>query len=217
MIAVVFALEFESACFRAKHDPRLRVAVWILGATGANAAQGLEKKLAKIRPSLVICAGFAGSLQSGLDTGNLVLGKNSSDPQVAGRLVLGERWHTGDVATEEAIVERAEDKRRLGAQTGCLATDLETAHMAEVCARHEVPMLSVRCISDTVEDDMPVPANILLNPKTGRPDSLLLLRHLIMNPNAVAGFNRLLKNARIAQRCLAEGLDEILPQLLQTS
>ena len=38
MIAVAFALEFESVCFCARHDPRLRVGVWLLGAMGAAAA-----------------------------------------------------------------------------------------------------------------------------------------------------------------------------------
>ena len=41
MIAIAFALEFESAFFRARHDSRLRVAVWLLGTMGAGAAASL--------------------------------------------------------------------------------------------------------------------------------------------------------------------------------
>ncbi len=62
---------------------------------------------------------------------------------------------------------------------------------------------------------MPVPAGLLLNPKTGRPEPLQLFRHLVTNPGCVPGFNQLLKNAKIAQKNLAAGLDGILPQLLK--
>jgi len=215
MIAVAFALEFESAFFRAKHNPRLRLAIWLLGAMGSGAAMVLERKLAEIQPELVISAGFAGGLQPDVRVGDLILGKNSSDPGIVERLVLSKRWHAGDILTCERILETVADKRRLGVESGCLAADLETGHMAEVCRKRGIPMLSVRCISDAVEDAMPVPAETLLNPASGRPEPLKLFKHLVSNPGSVPGFNRLLKNAKTAQSQLASGLDEILPQLLR--
>lgn len=215
MIAIAFALEFESTCFRARHDSRLRVGVWLLGGMGPGAAQNLERRLADTMPALLISAGFAGGLQPGLKAGDLILGENHSDPDVVSRLSLHDGWRVGCVSTAEAILERAEDKKLLGMRTGCLAGDLETAHLARICAERGLPMLSVRCISDAVEDDLPVPANTLLNPKTGRPDPLALFRHLISHPSSVAGFNKLLKDSRVAQGQLAKGLEEILPQLMK--
>ncbi len=215
MIAIAFALEYESAVFAAKQARQLRVATWLLGSMGTGAAHILAKKLAKTKPRMVISAGFAGGLQPGLAVGDLVLGLNYSDPRIASKLVLGPRWHRGDVLTESAIVEKSADKRRLGEKSGCVAADLETAHLARVCAENQVRMISLRCISDAVDDDMPVPAAVLLNPQTGRPDSLGLFRHLIGNPASVLGFNKLLKNARAAQIGTAEGLAEVLPQVLR--
>jgi adenosylhomocysteine nucleosidase len=215
MIAIAFALEFESACFRARHDPRLRVGVWLLGEMGLGAAENLERRLAHTMPTLLISAGFAGGLQPGLKAGDLILGENHSDPDVVSRLSLHDGWRIGCVSTAESILESAEDKRFLGLRTGCLAGDLETAHLARICGDRGLPMLSVRCISDAMEDDLPVPADVLLNPKTGRPDSLALFRHLITRPSSVAGFNKLLKNSRVAQDHLARGLEEILPQLVR--
>jgi len=215
MIAVVFALEFESAYFRARHDSRLRVATWLLGAMGADAALSLEKQLLGSKPDLVISAGFAGGLQPDLAVGDLVLGENYSDPAILAKLETGSLWRRGKLETASAIVEKSIDKQALGQQTGAIMADLETAHEARICAAHGVPILSVRCISDAVGDDMPVPAGLLLNPATGRPEPLQLFRHLITNPGAVPGFNRLLKNAKIAQKNLATGLEELLPQLLR--
>jgi adenosylhomocysteine nucleosidase len=215
MIAIAFALEFESACFRARHDPRLRVGVWLLGAMGPGAAQNLERRLNGAMPALLISAGFAGGLQPGLRPGDLILGENHSDPEVVSKLSLPHGWRVGCVSTAEGILERAEDKKLLGMRTGCLAGELETAHLARICAERGLSMLSVRCISDTMEDDLPVPADILLNPKTGRPDPLGLFRYLISHPSSVPGFKRLLKDSRVAQNELAKGLEEILPQLIR--
>ncbi len=215
MIAIAFALEFESACFRARHDPRLRVGVWLLGEMGLGAAKNLERKLGEAQPALLISAGFSGGLQPGLKAGDLILGENHSDANIVAKLNLDERWHVGSVITAEGILERAEDKKLLGMRTGCLAGDLETAHLALVCAARQLPMLSIRCISDDVEDDLPVPASVLLNPRTGRPDPLALFRYLIGHPSSVVGFNKLLKNSRLAQDQLAKGLEEILGQLIR--
>lgn len=215
MIAVVFALGFESACFRANHDARLGVSPWLLGSMGEGAAAVLEQRLADMRPRLVISAGFAGGLQSGIQVGDLVLGRNFSDERIVMGLNLGTRWHVGAVQTETVIIEKMADKQRIGQATGALAGDMETAYLARVCANLGVPMLSVRCISDALEDDMPVPANILMNPKDGRPVPLQLFLYLLKNPASVVGFGRLLKNAKTAQRNLAVGLEEILPQLLR--
>ena len=211
MIAIVFALEFESAVFCARHDSRLRVAVWQLGAMGQGAAGNLERKLADNRPSLVISAGFAGALQSDLAAGDLVIGKNFTDPAIFARLNLGPGWHVGDIHTAAAIIERAEDKRSLARETGCVVGDLETAHIARVCAEQDIPMLALRCISDTADED----SRTLWNPATGRPEPLQLFRHLIANPSSVSGFKKLLKNAKTAQKSLARGLEELLPQLLR--
>jgi adenosylhomocysteine nucleosidase len=217
MITIAFALEFESACFRARHDPRLRVGIWLLGAMGVGAATNLRKKLEVNTPSLLISAGFAGGLQSELKVGDLVLGENHSDRAIAAKISLGKRWRVGGVSTAKAILERAEDKRRLGEETGCLAGDLETEQLAQICVERGVPMLSVRCISDALEDDLPVPADVLLNSRTGRPDPIMLFRYLMRHPSCVSAFNKLLKNSRTAQIELARGLEEILPQLLRVA
>jgi adenosylhomocysteine nucleosidase len=215
MIAIAFALEFESAVFAAKHDRRLRVATWLLGAMGAGTAEMLDKKLAQTRPELVISTGFAGGLQPELSVGDLVLGVNYSDPHIADRLDLGPHWRRGKILTVPAIIEKAAEKRRLGEESGCLAADMESEHLARVCAGRGIPMLSVRCISDALNDDMPVPAAVLLKPETCRPDPLALFRHLIANPSSVVGFNALVKNARTAQAGISDGLGEVLPQLLR--
>ena len=69
MIAIAFALEFESVCFCARHDPRLRVGVWLLGAMGVGAAKIASRILIDTMPALLISAGFSGGLQPDLKLG----------------------------------------------------------------------------------------------------------------------------------------------------
>lgn len=215
MIAVAFALEFESAYFRARHDQRLRVAIWLLGNMGLAAAQGLERQIRESKPKLIISAGFAGGLQPGLAVGDLVLGQNFTTPEIKQKLRLSESWKTGDLVTVDAVMEQGAEKAALGERTGAMVVDMETQHLAAVCHQHDIPMVSLRCISDAMNDNMPVPANTLLDPKTGRPQPLKLFQYLVTNPGSVPGFNRLVANARTAQARLAAGLEEVLPQVLQ--
>jgi len=214
MIAVVFALEFESAFFRARHDARLRTAIWLMGAMGRNVAIGLEERLKATRPSLIVSAGFGGGLQEGLAVGDLAIGSNYSDPGIVSKLQL-ESWKIGSLLTVPGILETAAEKQRLGRETGCLMADMETSHIADLCRSLAIPLLSVRCISDAVGDDIPVPSEVLINPQSGRPEPLALFRHLIANPTSIPGFNRLLRHSKLAQERLATGLEELLPQLLR--
>ncbi len=215
MIAVAFALEFESAYFRSKYDKRLRLSIWQFGAMGITAVEMAERKLEANRPDLLVSAGFAGALRPDLAIGDLVIGQNYSDPAILAGLNLSSRWRFGDLTTVPAILEKETEKRAVAEQTGAMIADMETAHLAELCQARNIPLLSVRAISDTLTYEMPVPSAVLLNPKTGRPESLQLFRHLIANPLAVTGFNSLVKNARAAQVALGVGLEEILPQLLR--
>ena len=43
----------------------------------------------------------------------------------------------------------------------------------------------------------------------------MLFRYLVSRPSCVTGFGKLLRNAKVAQVQLAEGLEEILPQLVR--
>jgi adenosylhomocysteine nucleosidase len=216
MIAVVFALEYESAVYRARSKPQLLVDSWVLGAMGVRSVSPFEAKLSRISPDIVISAGFAGGLTPATRVGDLIIGQNYTDPGLLEKLNRLPGWRLGDLYTADAIVEASADKLRLGASTGAMIADLETAHLAEVCLKRGIPFVSVRCISDAADDDMPVPADVLMNPVTGRPEPLALFRHLVSKPSCVPAFNTLLRNAKAAQSNLAKGLDQVVSTLLRS-
>ena len=99
--------------------------------------------------------------------------------------------------------------------SGALAGDLESEHLFQVCCEAGIPMLSVRTISDTVEQDLPLPASVLIDLETGRSDPAAIFQHLFRNPGKAAQFAKLISSARSAQQSLAIALEEILSVVLK--
>ena len=215
MIATVFAMEFESAGFRAAQCRRLCVSIWTLGVTGQRSAAALKRMIESSRPEIVVSAGFSGALQPGLEVGTIVIGENFSDPQIVRALRIFPDYQIGPILTVPDILESSEAKASAGAGSGALAGDLESAHLHQVCCEANIPMLSVRTISDTLEQDLPLPGSVLINPESGRSDPAVIFQYLFRNPAKAAAFAKLVSSARSAQQSLASALEKILPVILK--
>ena len=133
MIATVFALEFESAGFRAMQSSRLRISVWTLGVAGWRSAEALRRMIENSRPEIVVSAGFSGALQPELKLGEIVIGENFSAPRVLRSIPSLQHFRTGQILTVPDILADSDAKRKLGASSGALAGDLESAHLHQVC------------------------------------------------------------------------------------
>jgi len=215
MIATVFALEFESAGFRAAQCRRLRVSIWTLGITGQRSAAALKRLIESSQPEIIVSAGFSGALQPGLGVGTIVIGENFSDPQIVRALRVFPDYQIGRIITVPEILESSDAKTRAGAMSGALAGDLESEHLYQICCEADIPMLSVRTISDTVEQDLPLPGSVLINPETGRSDPTAIFQHLFRNPGKAAQFAKLVRDAKSAQQSLTIALEAILPVILK--
>lgn len=215
MIATVFALEFESAGFRAVQRRRLCASIWTLGVTGQRTAAALKRMLEIHRPEIIVSAGFSGALQPGLEVGTIVIGENFSAPQIVRRLAIFPDFRTGPIITVADILEKSDAKKALGEMSGALAGDLESEHLYRVCSDAGIPMLAVRTISDTLEQDLPLPGSVLIDPETGRSDPSAIFFHLFRHPEKAAQFAKLVSGARAAQQSLARALEQILPVILK--
>ena len=194
MIAIVFALNFESAALR--EPKRLRLAIWNLGVTGKSCADALELRFQHLTPKLIVSAGFAGGLRSDLPVGSLIVGKNYSCPRITQSLREIPNFNFGDFYT----VDKVFDFFR---------------YVNNLCNFYKIPVLSIRCISDVAENDIPIPGDVLISTKTGKPDPLMIFNYLLSHPKRIAAFWRLVKDSQIAQKSLSNGLNSIIPRLLQ--
>ncbi|MCA9270466.1 MAG: hypothetical protein KDA41_18420, partial [Planctomycetales bacterium] len=149
-----------------------RLAIVETGVGAARAAAAVDEALARRRPQWVISAGFAGGLSDALHRGHFLLADRVA-AQAGGAFEIGlavdraalaatPGVHVGTLLTVDRVMQSAEEKRRLGERHAALACDMETAAVAAVCAKAKSRLLSVRVISDAVDDTLPPEVEKLL-------------------------------------------------------
>jgi adenosylhomocysteine nucleosidase len=230
MIAITFALSAESSDFVRRLENRSAVSRegvestrgQIHGKSVAVIHTGVGKKECRERMEIIlrrerfqylISAGFAGALEKDLRVGHLLVAENFSSPALLGspRLVLAdEGTFLGKLLTVPRMVEAIAERESLNKKTGAAAVDMETETLAEICAAHDLPMLSVRSISDTASEPFPAPAQVLFDVAKQKTDFLRLGSYLLTHPSAFGRLNAFRERVAIARRTLADALDTIL-------
>ena len=128
------------------------------------------------RPEWIISAGFAGALSAELKRGHILMASHLVD--LAGHkldvglqmdseyLARNPALHAGRLLTVNELVRTPAEKKKLAEQHDAVACDMETTAVAEVCCREKVRFLSVRIISDSVDDELPQEIEKLLDQKS---------------------------------------------------
>jgi adenosylhomocysteine nucleosidase len=170
------------------------------------------------RPKLVIAAGFAGALRDGLNVGDVVLATEIADmdgnvwPATWPDTPITGEWrpplHRGRVLTAAELAAAPARKAELGARHGAVAVDMESAVLAKLCARAEVPFGCVRAISDDVRTELSPRLVALLS--GGRVSPWRTLTTFVRAPATAAEFWRLAKYTGLASRQLGAALGELL-------
>jgi nucleoside phosphorylase len=161
----------------------------------------------------LISAGFAGALEKDLRVGHLLVSENFSSPQFLGspKLTLAdETTFLGKLLTVPRMVESIEDRESLNTKHGAAAVDMETEVIAELCRAHNLPMLSIRAISDTAREPFPAPANVLFDVAKQKTNFVRLGSYLATHPSAFGRLNAFRGRIVVARKALAEALDQIV-------
>lgn len=230
MIAITFALAAESSDFvsllenpaRLSHARLETICGGLHGKSVTVLHTGVGRRICTRRMEVllrreefefVISAGFAGALEKDLLIGDLLIAENYSSPQLL-RLVesalTGDRIFQGKLLTVPDVIESNSDREQLATKTGAAAVDMETAYIAEACAAHQLPMLSLRAISDTPSEPFPAPAHLLFDIEKQRTDFLRLALYLVKHPGAISRLNAFRQRVAVARKALARTLDAIL-------
>ena len=173
----------------------------------------MEVMLRRERFDYLISAGFAGALEKELRVGHILIADNYSTAKFleSPELELSdERTFVGRLATVPRMIESLGQRESLNKRTGAAAVDMETETIAELCAAHDLPMLSVRAISDSAVEPFPAPAHVLFDLAKQKTDFVRLGSYLLSHPNAVARLNRFRKRVGLARKTLTETLDKIV-------
>ena len=207
MIAVTFAVPSESQSFRqlldrSNHD----VSILHTGVGEKIARERIEKFLDGQRFRFLLSSGFAGGITPSLGVGDLLLAENFSDPQLLARaqdLLIAQ---TGKLASADRVLETAAEREEFAHAENADAVDMETATLAEACAARQLPMLSLRVISDTAAAPFPAPPAVLFNLARQKTEPLVLARYLVRHPGGVVRLWRFARQIGVARNSLTSAL-----------
>jgi nucleoside phosphorylase len=167
----------------------------------------MRSALKKIHPRLVLSSGFTGALAPELSLGTLVYDRNRTRPERIAQLeALGATAATFHAAERIAIT--AAEKHILRAHTGCDAVEMESAIIHEICADHGIECITLRAVSDTAYEDLPLDFNSLMKAQHLSIGSLALA--ILRCPRVIPGLWRLGRNADLAARQLARALNALI-------
>jgi adenosylhomocysteine nucleosidase len=98
------------------------------------------------------------------------------------------------------------EKAVLAQSTGALGVDMETATVAAACEKTGVPLLSVRAISDSALEPLPVPFAHWFDLEAQRPRVFALLKYLATHPTQIAPFSRFVRGLTPARQAFTRFL-----------
>lgn len=179
---------------------------------GARAAL---RMLDEATPDHLVVCGIAGGLGPDVDIGDLVVPERVEHLATGADFVptpLGAAPACGTLVSCDALLEDPRAAAELVAR-GVVAIDMETAAIAEVCARRGCPWSVFRAISDRADDGSTDGAILGLAGPDGRPRIAAALRFVLSHPGRVPQLVRLARGASLASRRAAAALVEALAKL----
>jgi nucleoside phosphorylase len=157
-------------------------------------------------PELVLTCGFAGGLNTDLKIGEIIF--EASDETLHSKLLaVGAR--PAKFFCADRIATTVAEKKKLRAETGADAVEMESAAIHAVCREHGIPCATVRVISDTANEDLPLDFNALAKPDKNLDLGKLFLA-IAKSPGKIGALLQLQKRTKFAAEQLAEVLAKII-------
>lgn len=212
-IAVCFALAEEAGPF--KHVCQDKVHVFLTGIGRENAEKAAREFLAAHKPSLLMTCGFAGGLIPELKIGDVIFEtpqRNGAgdDVYAAVRSKLAAAGaKEGKVFCADRIAATAADKKQLHEDTGADAAEMESGAVQAVCKGQGIPCVTVRVISDTADQDLPLDFNKFLKEDKSLDMSKLMMA-VAKAPWKMGALMELQKNTKLAAQRLADVLVHVI-------
>jgi adenosylhomocysteine nucleosidase len=172
----------------------------VTGVGNMLAAQGVERLVEATDIEHVIVVGIAGAVDHETPIGTVVLpavvvngttGAEFTPTQLGGGKPRGKMWTSDELITDLAVIARLR-------ANDVVSLDMETAAVAEICQRRNIPWSVFRAISDratevTLDDDV----FHLIN-RDGTFNIKLIATFFVKRPGRLPALARLAKDARLA-------------------
>ncbi|WP_374148121.1 phosphorylase [Sphingomonas sp. 28-63-12] len=159
---------------------------------------------------MIVSSGIAGALDPMLVVGDVVIDfKPLPSPEGEGLSRTFPHAHFGAIIGQDHIAVSIAEKAALAA-SGALAVDMESHIAARVAARHGLPFLAIRTISDTAHETLPPAALVGMNPD-GSMALGKVLASLARRPGQLPALIRTGRSAELAFKSLVEIHQKLAP------
>ena len=210
---ICFALKEEAAPFHKIAARHPGVVTLLVGIGRANAEQTVRRYLAANTPTLVLTCGFAGGLNPDLKLGDVVFDLAFSQlPSASSQLpakLLAAGAQRVNFACTDRIAITAMDKWKLCLDTGADAVEMESVAIHAVCAQKKIPCVTVRVISDTAHEDLPLDFNALAKADKSIDFGKLAVA-IARSPQKILQLMAFGKKTKFAAKRLADVLGQII-------
>lgn len=184
-----------------------------LSGIGRAAAAAAAQSLVDAGVSALMTFGLAGGLDPALKSGSVVIPCELLSTEGT-RYAACRAWRervaaaisplcavtAGNLLTSTHAIDTPADKAAAFRNSGAAAVDMESAAVAEIAAKHNLPVIAVRVIADTAADMLP--RAVVAASKAGHVQFARLIGGLILAPHEIASLIRLAQRYRIAMRSL---------------
>lgn len=188
-------------------------ALLAISGIGRAAAAAAAGALVEAGASALMSFGMAGALDPALKPGCVIVPRelifdngaryqadSTWRQRVAAELRALRAVTEGDLLTSDRAIETPAHKAAAFHSTRAAAVDMESAAVAQVAAKHNLPFLAVRVIVDTAADRLP--HAVVAASRAGRVKFGRLIVGLVMAPSEIAMLLRLAQRHRVAMRSL---------------
>ena len=208
---VCFALKEEAAPFHKIAAHRPGIFTVIVGIGRLNAEKSVRSFLAASSPELVLTCGFAGGLNPDLKLGDVVFepAGPATNNQKLTEALLNAGAKPVKIFCADRIATTVAEKKKLRDETGADAVEMESAAIYAVCAGQGIPCATVRVISDTAGEDLPLDFNALSKPDKNLDFGKLFLA-IARSPGKIGALMELQRKTKFAAEQLAEVLAKLI-------
>ena len=210
-LLVCFALKEEAVPFHKIAARHPGVITLIVGIGRQNAEKSVRSFLATSSPELVLTCGFAGGLNPDLQLGDVVFesGKQKAESRNWEERLLAAGAKPANFFCANRIATTVFEKKKLRAETGADVVEMESTAIQVVCSDYGIPCVTVRVISDTAHEDLPLDFNALAKPDQNL-DFGKLAWAIAKSPGKIPALMAVGKKTKFAAQQLAEVLAKII-------
>lgn len=190
-----------------------------------RAADSALQVIDRFQPKVLISTGYAGAVQPELNVGDLVIadsiveegdnGDNtfSPDPDWLKRACEvpcpeGTQKIIGGLLTVNAVIHDSAAKKQLGKSYDVQAVEMETSAIARVAVEKGLPLLSIRVISDSMDQELLDSSSFLGS--DGEISTLKAGWYVLTHPGSIKNALSLRTQTQIATRVLTSFVSDLL-------